>query len=152
MNMVGNGKRIGERFFPYNINLPDDPNWIYVTRGGLAEYIVRQRASATLSCLLEPALDFCADQTGDALWHEVGDGFVFSADRRGAVSISRDIDGRLRALRDRLIATTAGAAAEVRWSNRFVVAAVLYAYCGHFMRMSWRHRPLHANADLNISV
>ncbi len=150
--MVGNSKRIGERFFPYNINLPDDPNWVHVTREGLAEHIVRRRASATLSCLLEPAFDVCAAYTGDVLWREIGDGFVFSADRRGAVSISRDVDDRLCALREHLSATTAGAASEVRWSNRFVVAAALYAYCGRLVRSPRRHAPLHANTGPAISA
>ncbi len=150
--MVSNGKRIGDRFFPYNINLPDDPNWSYVTREGLAEYIVRHRASATMSCLLGPALDFCEERTGDGLWAEIGDAFVFSAERRGAVSISRGMDERVNGLRDRLIATTTSAAAEVRWSNRFVVTAALYAFCAHLVRSRGRRLPIPAADAASLSA
>ncbi len=148
--MVSNGKRDGERTFPYNINLPDDPNWIYVTREGLAEYISRYRTSATMSSLLEQAIYFCKDKTGDGLWEEIEDAFIFSAERRGAISISREMDSRINAMRDRLIRTSQSAYDEVRWSNRFVVAATLYIFCAHLIKFKGRRILVPANYTVSI--
>ncbi len=148
--MVSNGKREDGRIFPYNINLPDDPNWTYVTREGLAEYISRYRTSATMSSLLDQSLYFCKDKTGDGLWEEIEDAFIFSAERRGAISVSREMDGRITALRDRLIRTSHAAHDAVRWSNRFVVAAALYVFCAHLIKFKGRRILVPANYTVSI--
>ena len=150
--MVSNGKRDGERTFPYNINLPDDPNWIWVTREGLAEYISRYRTSATMSSLLEQSLYFCKDKTGDALWEQIEDAFVFSAERRGAISVSREMDARIVRLRDRLIRTSQAVVDDVRWSNRFVVAAALYVFCVHLINFKGRRILVPPNYTVSIPI
>ncbi len=136
--MVSNGKKVGERVFPYNINLPADAHWIHVTHEGLAEYISRYRANTSMSNLLSQAIYFCKDKTGDELWDEVGDAFIFSSERRGAISINSEIDQHISDIRDRLIGTSETARDEVRWSNRFVVAAILYVFCSHLIKFRGR--------------
>ena len=72
-----------------------------------------------MSNLLSQAIYFCKDKTGDELWDEVGDAFIFSSERRGAISINSEIDQHISDIRDRLIGTSETARDEVRWSKPF---------------------------------